>query len=244
MADLVDEHRAADAAHVLVRSEHEVVEEQLPAPLEEIEQRRLAVRPVEDVVLVDPHPRKPAALGGERVARTGGFLLLGEERVPRCLPFRLRRRPVEDSWAPFAHSFLPISIEGDACPARSARERSPATRRPRCRGQPARLRSGREPRPARQDLLREDRNRDDRHPEEAHHAEHEQHRHQRAGTADAVEAVRETALNALPRAARCGSGAGSAASPASARRCLRRRSRRRRRTGRFVPREPADVERA
>jgi hypothetical protein len=32
MADLVDEHRAPVAAGVLVRSEHEVVNEQLPAP--------------------------------------------------------------------------------------------------------------------------------------------------------------------------------------------------------------------
>jgi hypothetical protein len=34
VADLVDEHRAAVAARVLVRAEHEVVEEQLPAAVE------------------------------------------------------------------------------------------------------------------------------------------------------------------------------------------------------------------
>jgi hypothetical protein len=37
VADLVDEHRAAVAAHVLIRPEHEVVEQQLPAALEEVE---------------------------------------------------------------------------------------------------------------------------------------------------------------------------------------------------------------
>jgi len=39
VADLGDEHRAAVAARVLERAEHEVVEEQLRAALEEIEQR-------------------------------------------------------------------------------------------------------------------------------------------------------------------------------------------------------------
>ena len=37
--------------------EHEVVEEQLAASLEQVGQRGLSVRPVEDVVLVDPDPR-------------------------------------------------------------------------------------------------------------------------------------------------------------------------------------------
>src|SRR6266545_5416329 len=56
VADLVDEHRAAVAANVMVRAEHEVVEEQLPAALEEVEQRGLARRPIEDVVLLDVNP--------------------------------------------------------------------------------------------------------------------------------------------------------------------------------------------
>src|SRR5437763_384492 len=88
VADLVDEHRAAVAARVLVRPEHEVVEEQLTASLEEVGQARLSVRAVEDVVLVDPDSRQPAALGGERVACPGGFLFLGKKRVVRCLPVR------------------------------------------------------------------------------------------------------------------------------------------------------------
>src|SRR5256886_6797362 len=94
VADLVDEHRAPVAAGVLVRAEHEVIEEQLPAPFEEIEQLGLAFRPDEDVLLLDVRPRKPAALGGERVPRARGFLLLDEQRVPRRLPF-LRR---DDRW--------------------------------------------------------------------------------------------------------------------------------------------------
>src|SRR5689334_6126255 len=89
VTDLVDEHRAAVAAGVFVRAEHEVVEEQLPARIEEVEQARLPVRPVENVVLVDPDHRQPATLGRERVSCPGGVLFLGKERFPRCLPFLL-----------------------------------------------------------------------------------------------------------------------------------------------------------
>src|SRR5918996_6493321 len=106
MADLVDEHRAAIAALVLVRPEHEVVEEQLPAPLEEVEQARRAVPAVEDVVLIDPDHRQTATLGGECVSCPGGFLFLGKEGLPRCLPLRLgddggkvHSTPLDDSYS-------------------------------------------------------------------------------------------------------------------------------------------------
>src|SRR5262249_22204038 len=78
VADLVDEHRAAVATHVLIRPEHEVVDKQLPPTFEEIEQPGLARGRVEDVFLLDVHPREPAPLGGERVPRVGGLLLLDE----------------------------------------------------------------------------------------------------------------------------------------------------------------------
>ena len=57
VADLVEDNGATVAACVLVRAEHEVVEEQLPTPLEEVDQPGLAGRAVEDVVLVDPDHR-------------------------------------------------------------------------------------------------------------------------------------------------------------------------------------------
>jgi hypothetical protein len=88
-----------------------VVEEQLPASLEEIEQRRLALRPVEDVLLLDVHARQPAALGRERVPRAGGFLLLDEKHVPYCLPLRLRDNRWKMHDTPLAQD--PISIEGE-----------------------------------------------------------------------------------------------------------------------------------
>jgi hypothetical protein len=105
VADLVDEHRAAVAADVLVRPEHEVVEQQLPAPFEQIGQRDLACRAVEGVTLLDSHARQHAALSRERVAGPSGLLLLAEQRVVCCLPLRLG----DDRWkvhgAPLGHSY-------------------------------------------------------------------------------------------------------------------------------------------
>src|SRR5438067_12412650 len=88
MADLVDEHRAAVTADVLIRPEHEVIEEQLPAALEEVEQRRLSVRTVEDVALVDPDHRQPATLRRDRVSGARGLLFLRKQRISRGLPLR------------------------------------------------------------------------------------------------------------------------------------------------------------
>jgi hypothetical protein len=90
VADLVDEHRAAVAAYVLIRPEHEVVENQLPSPLEEVDEGRLPSRPVEDVVLLDSNHWQPAALGSERVSFSRGLFLLGQERVVRFLPLGRR----------------------------------------------------------------------------------------------------------------------------------------------------------
>jgi hypothetical protein len=68
MADLVDEHRAAGAARrgpaLYVRREHEVVEDELLAAIEQVAQACLALRTLEDVVLLDSDHRLPATLGG------------------------------------------------------------------------------------------------------------------------------------------------------------------------------------
>jgi hypothetical protein len=81
--DLVDEHRTAGTAcrrpPLDAGGEHEVVEDELAAALEQVEEALGTVRPLEDVVLVDPDHRQPAALGGQRVPRPGGLLLLHEQ---------------------------------------------------------------------------------------------------------------------------------------------------------------------
>src|SRR5919106_4225517 len=94
MADLVDEHRTPGAARgrpaLDVGSEHEVVDDQLAAPVEQIEQARHAVRAFEDVALLKPDHRQRAALGGQRVSRPRGFLLLDQKPVASGLPLRRR----------------------------------------------------------------------------------------------------------------------------------------------------------
>src|SRR5580765_8291981 len=120
VADLIDEHRAPAAANILVRTEHEVVEEQLRAPFEQVGQRDLAFRAFEGVLLLDPDSRKAAAPGRERVPRPGRFFLLDEQCVTRCLPLGLGDdgRKVHDELLSFAGSDIhdPISIEGDPLP--------------------------------------------------------------------------------------------------------------------------------
>ena len=93
MPPLVGNHRAARASllrpAVHARLVEEAVEDQLPAPVEEVEQAHWPVRSLELVLLLDEHPRHPAALGRHRVARVGELLLLDQQRVVRLLPFLL-----------------------------------------------------------------------------------------------------------------------------------------------------------
>jgi hypothetical protein len=88
MREVVDDERAAGAAGVLVRAEHEVVEEQLPPAVEEVGEPLLAVRSVEDVLLVDLHARQPSPLGRECVLRLHRRLLPCEQLLTRSLPLR------------------------------------------------------------------------------------------------------------------------------------------------------------
>ena len=237
MTDLVDEHRTAVAARFLVRPEHEVVEEQLPPPLEEVEQARLAVRPVEDVILVHADHRQPATLGGERVACPSGFFFVGKKRVPRCLP--LRRG--DDRGKVHERSHLHRRRATRLRQSGNARRRHGDRKSENDQGD---CEHWCEPRPARQDLFRKDRHGDHRHPEEAHHTEDEQHRHQGAGTADAVEAVRETAPQSAP-AVWCAAAA-TEAEPLQRRQLVDPRGddhATRDVRAASVPREPAQVER-
>ena len=94
VGDLVGSQRAA-AAGMLGPAEHAGLEEgavddQLTAALEQVEQARLALRPVELVLLLHGHPRHPPALGGQRVTGAGQLLLLHEQLLARRLPL-LRR---------------------------------------------------------------------------------------------------------------------------------------------------------
>src|SRR5258708_12569451 len=90
VSDVVDEHRAAIAARIRparhIRREHEVVDDQLAAALEQIEQARFTAQPLEDVALVDPGHWQPSALCRQRASRPGGPLFPNEQPSPPCLP--------------------------------------------------------------------------------------------------------------------------------------------------------------
>src|ERR1700685_14823 len=70
--------------------EEGAVDDQLRAAVEQVEQARLALRPVECVLLLHGQPRLPPAFGGQRVTGAGQGLLLHEELLARSLPLLLR----------------------------------------------------------------------------------------------------------------------------------------------------------
>src|SRR3546814_4040838 len=94
--DVVGREGAADAAFLPVGGEHEVLDDELAAPVEEVGQRLPAFRGVEGVVLPDLHPGKRAALGGERVAPARQILLLLQQRLARAGPFVSRNNVRSD----------------------------------------------------------------------------------------------------------------------------------------------------
>ena len=90
MRDLVGHHRAADAGvlgpAVHAGLEEGAVDDQLTAAVEQVEQARPAVGPVERVLLLHGQPRHPPTLGGQRVTGAGQLLLLHEQLLARGLP--------------------------------------------------------------------------------------------------------------------------------------------------------------
>jgi len=66
-----------------------VVEDELTTILEQVEETRLAVAPVEDVVLTDPYPGQASPVGGQGVVLAGESLLLLAKLLERGLPLGL-----------------------------------------------------------------------------------------------------------------------------------------------------------
>src|SRR6516165_1856212 len=94
VAELIGAQGAA-AAGVLGPAEHSGLEEgaiddQLPTPLEQVEQANLTLGPVELVLLLHRHPWHASTLGGQRITGAGESLLLHEKLLPRSLPFLWR----------------------------------------------------------------------------------------------------------------------------------------------------------
>src|SRR5581483_8342620 len=86
MADIVDQERAERTALFPARIKHKMVDNQLAAPIEEVKQTRLAVRPLEEIQLVDLDHGQPATFGTEPVSRARGCLFLDEQGRSRGKP--------------------------------------------------------------------------------------------------------------------------------------------------------------
>jgi len=71
-------------------SEHEVIDDQLTPPLEQIDQARFAVPRFELIVLVNRHHRLPASLGCQRVSCTRRRFFLGQESFVSSFPLSWR----------------------------------------------------------------------------------------------------------------------------------------------------------
>src|SRR5439155_19083128 len=80
----------ADAALAPVRAEHEMLDDQLAASLEQIGESFLTIRPVEDITLLDLDPGQCPPLGAQPVAQPGEFLFLAQKLGTRRQPLFLR----------------------------------------------------------------------------------------------------------------------------------------------------------
>src|SRR5215813_8955496 len=84
--EAVRDGRAGMAASPVVRSEHEVVDEELRAPAEEVGQRSVPFIGLKSIRLVDPDPRQLLPPLRQFVAAPRKLLLPLEQRAPRRKP--------------------------------------------------------------------------------------------------------------------------------------------------------------
>jgi hypothetical protein len=74
----VGDRRIDRATGLIARAEHEVVDEQLRSPVEQLDERLLAVVRVEAVLLLDAYPGQLASLPGQFVTEPRVLLLADE----------------------------------------------------------------------------------------------------------------------------------------------------------------------
>src|SRR3989442_15889969 len=103
--EIVRPERTAGTTFRPARTKHEVIDDELASARKQVCQRFLAVRPVEDIFLVDAFPRKVAALLTELIAQARELLFRGQELSARCQPLIVRNHIVI-----FNHSILLRSL--------------------------------------------------------------------------------------------------------------------------------------
>src|SRR5438067_10230756 len=121
--EAVCDRRAGRTPRRVVGPEHEVVDEELRAPSEEVCQRDAPLVGLESILLVDPNPRQLLPPPRQLVAAPRELLLRLEQLEPRCEPLLtcpghvLRHRSsllplgvLHRSFPPVAHAAEPESI--------------------------------------------------------------------------------------------------------------------------------------
>src|SRR6266403_1451604 len=84
---VVGHEGAARATLLPPRGEHEVLHQQLAATSEQFGERAPALGRVENVVLIDAHPRQRAALASDLVAEARQLLFVRQQRLALGNPF-------------------------------------------------------------------------------------------------------------------------------------------------------------
>src|SRR5207249_9953614 len=85
-AEPVRDRRAGRTSCLVVGPEHEVIDEELRAPLEEVCQRGAPLFGLESILLVDPHPRQLLPPARQLVAAPRQLLLSLEQLEPSREP--------------------------------------------------------------------------------------------------------------------------------------------------------------
>src|SRR6266436_1270343 len=88
--DLIAEQRTAGASLLPFGTEHEMIDDELTASVEQIAERHRAVDAFEDIVLLDLDPGERAPLLRQAVALARPCLLLHKKRAPRLDPLHFR----------------------------------------------------------------------------------------------------------------------------------------------------------
>jgi hypothetical protein len=120
---VIDLEGAAYALVLRARRHHEVFDVKLTASLKQLGQSEFSVRPIEQVILLDPDPWQSQALGRDKIAVARQSLLVLEEFGPRIEPFLSGNNPV-------LHAILlPLACTGLATNELDAHGVSPASTR-------------------------------------------------------------------------------------------------------------------
>jgi len=88
--EMVSKERAARAARFPARTQHEMVDDELVAAVEQVGERLLAARRVEYIILLHLHPRQITTLATQIIARPGEGFFGGEMRLALLEPILVR----------------------------------------------------------------------------------------------------------------------------------------------------------